>query len=273
MMAGNQGGDGENGAGDHGLHGWGDEPAEATHPHFTPHEHERLDLDDGERLPWLEGDEEDEYFERVSPTRVILAGLGALLVLGAVVGGVWWTTHNRTSGQPVADGSTVSPPSPEYKQAPADPGGKTYQGTGDASYIVSQGHDRQAQLADDGSAGPAASGASAAGTPAKQGADKPVAAHPSAAGNGQTAGDGASSAGPVGGVVQIGAFSSADLAEAGWSRLSTQHPLLGQQHHRILQGQADIGTVFRLQVITAAGGGNALCERLRGEGLPCQVKH
>ena len=265
------GGDEEHGGGDHGLHGWGDEPAEPSHPHFTPHEHERLDLDDGERLPWLEGDEEDEYSERVSPTRVILAGLGALLVLGGVVGGVWWTTHHRNTGQLVADGSTVSPPSPDYKQAPANPGGKTYQGTGDASYIVSQGHDRQAQLADDGGAGPAAAGG--AGSAAKQGSDKPVAARPSAAGTGPAAGEGASSAGPVGGVVQIGAFSSADLAEAGWNRLSTQHPLLGQQHHRILQGQADIGTVFRLQVLTAAGGGNALCARLRGEGLPCQVKH
>ncbi len=260
------------------LHGWEEDLAASAHLHASPPtmppgEHERLDLNDADRLPWLEGDE-DEYFERVSPGRVIAAGLGALLVVGAVVGGIWWTTHRHALGAPVADGSTVTPPSAQYKDAPANPGGKTFQGTGDTSYVVSQGQNRQAQLAD-GEGNPAAGNGPAASAPLGPGSapNKMGGAGAAAVAKGGAGPVWAADAAPAGGVVQIGAFSSKDLAEAGWSRLSSQHPMLTQQHHRILQGQADIGTVWRLQVITGAGGGNALCDRLRGEGLSCQVKH
>jgi hypothetical protein len=261
-----------------GPHGWEEEAAGAGNPPFSPHDHERLDLDDGGRLPWLESDDED-YVETVSASRVILAAVVGLLVLGAVVGGIWWYNHHRADGQPVPDGSTVAAPPGPYKEAPKNPGGKTYQGTGDTSYVVSQGHDRQAQLADngdgglasaDGSGGDVGGGTgSAMGDSGKAGAaqavknDKPVPANGSAD----------AGAAPAGGIAQIGAFSTQPLAEAAWSRLSTQHTSLASLHHRVVQGQADIGTVWRLQVITGAGDGNALCARLRGEGLPCQVKH
>ena len=251
------------------LRGWEEDLSGPDQPHAPAHlpsgEQERLGLDEGDRLPWLEG-EEDEYYERVSPGRVIAAGLGALVLVGAVVGGIWWMTHHHALNAPAPDGSTVTPPAAQYKEAPANPGGRTFQGTGDTSYVVSQGQNRQAQLADgDDSAvaGAAAGGAAAAtgGDGKRAGAAAPVAASP-----------GAADAAPAGGVVQVGAFSSKDLAEAGWSRLVGQHPFLGQQHHRILQGQADIGTVWRLQVLTGADGGNALCDRLRAEGVSCQVK-
>jgi hypothetical protein len=34
-----------------------------------------------------------------------------------------------------------------------------------------------------------------------------------------------------------------------------------------------MGTVWRLQLVTGAGGGAGLCERLKADSLPCQVKH
>ena len=260
------------------LHGWEDDLAASAHLHgasapMSPGDNERLDLNDGDRLPWLEGDE-DDYVEKVSTGRVIVAGLGALVVVGAVVGGIWWATHRHALGAPVPDGSIVTPTSAQYKDAPADPGGKTFQGTGDTSYVVSQGQNRQAQLAD-GDSNAAAGGpvsGNVQGTAPGDSAGKGGVPGASTDANGGGAA-GAADAAPAGGVVQVGAFSSKDLAEAGWSRLSIQHPSLAQQHHRILQGQADIGTVWRLQVVTGAGGGNALCDRLRGEGLSCQVKH
>ena len=258
---------------DDGLHGWEEALAASAHSHLHTGEHERLDLNEGDRLPWLEGDE-DDYYEKTSFGRVILAGLAALLLVGGIVGGIWWATHRNAAEAPVADGSTVTPPTGQYKDAPADPGGKTFQGTGDTSYVVSQGQNRQAQLADGQGVGDAvveAAASSGASGPGRAAAKTNTAA-PAAEGPKVAKATGADSA-PVGGVVQIGAFSSKDLAEAGWSRLSSQHPLLAQQHHRILQGQADIGTVWRLQVVTGAGGGNGLCDRLKAEGLSCQVKH
>ena len=43
--------------------------------------------------------------------------------------------------------------------------------------------------------------------------------------------------------------------------------------HRAVEGKADIGTVYRLQAIAAdLGAATALCNKLQGEGLKCQVK-
>ena len=47
----------------------------------------------------------------------------------------------------VADGSVIEAPAEPYKTAPENPGGKTYDGTGDSSFAVSQGESRPAQLA------------------------------------------------------------------------------------------------------------------------------
>ncbi len=256
------------------LHGWeqafaGSADSHLNPPHL-PGEHERLDLNDADHLPWLEGDD-DDFVEKVSIGRVIAVALAALLLVGGLVGGIWYATHRHALNAPVADGSTVTPPSAQYKDAPTNPGGKTFQGTGDTSYVVSQGQNRQAQLAE-GEGNAASGNAPGAGDGAARGKGAGTASKASAGKPASGDAPGADAA-PAGGVVQIGAFSSKDLAEAGWSRLAGQHPTLAQQHHRILQGQADIGTVFRLQIITGAGGGNALCERLKAEGLSCQVKH
>jgi cell division protein FtsN len=73
--------------------------------------------------------------------------------------------------------------------------------------------------------------------------------------------------------VQIGAFSSSSSAEAAWSKLSGQHEALKGLNHRVVEGKADIGTVYRLQALAGdAGAANALCGRLQAGGLKCQVK-
>jgi cell division protein FtsN len=85
----------------------------------------------------------------------------------------------------------------------------------------------------------------------------------------------APAAAPAGGVgVQVGAFSSQTLAEAGWNKLVVAHESLKGMNHRILAGKADIGTVYRLQAVPGdAGAANTLCNKLQGEGVKCQVKH
>lgn len=219
-----------------------------------------LDLGDRDRLPWLENQEEDEDYYAVDTRRVIAAVIGGLLVLALVVGGVWALTHRKGEGTPVADGSVIGGSDQPYKQAPASPGGKQFEGTGDTSFAAAQGKDRPAQLANGDAAKDIA--------PAKAPATKPDAAKAEPA-----AAAAPVDAGPVGGVVQIAAYSSEAVARTGWDRLVQQHEMLKGANHRIVQGQADIGTVYRLQLITGAGGGSALCEKLKAEGVPCQVKH
>ncbi|MFD1958002.1 SPOR domain-containing protein [Novosphingobium panipatense] len=64
----------------------------------------------------------------------------------------------------------------------------------------------------------------------------------------------AGAAGAVAGVgVQVGAYATRELAEAGWNTLKTQYEPLAAISHRIVQGRADIGTVYRLQAVPGTG--------------------
>jgi len=87
---------------------------------------------------------------------------------------------------------------------------------------------------------------------------------------------GAAAAAPAaGGVgVQVGAFSSKEAAEAGWVKVSGQaNGALSGVSHRVIAGSADNGTIYRLQAVAPdAAAANALCGKLKGAGISCQVK-
>jgi hypothetical protein len=218
---------------------WGEEP---------PLETAQLALGDDEvRLPWLEADDDDEGEYRGYGTgqvaTLVVFGLMALALIG---GGIWWALSQR-GNDVVADGSVIAAPDQPYKELPEDPGGKTFAGTGDTSFAVSEGQTRPARL----------DVADAPKTPAKVTEDVAQAA-PQPAGVG----------------VQVAAYSTRASAEAGWARLSTQYELLSGVSHRIVEGTADIGTVYRLQAVPGdAAAAQALCTKLKAEGLACQVKN
>lgn len=222
-----------------------------------PLETEQLALtDEDDRLPWLESAEDDEYegygSDNSGMMKLLAAGLVALAV---IVGGIWWATHRNPDPALVADGSLVPAESAAYKEAPKNPGGKQFDGTGDSSFAVSEGQNRPAQLggADKGPAPAPAPNADPNAKPAV--ATGPVA--------------------PSGGVgVQVGAFSSKAAAETGWSKLVGQSGgALSGVSHRVIEGTADNGTIFRLQAVAGdAAAANALCGRLKSAGIACQVK-
>lgn len=219
-----------------------------------PLETERLDLaEDEERLPWLESAEDDGYVEDGSGKSML--GLIALsgVALLAIVGGIWWASHRGGEGTAVADGSIIAAPKEPYKEAPKNPGGKTFDGTGDTSFAVSEGQSRPAKMGDASTA--------VVSTPT------PPAAKPGAAPTPAPA-----ASGGVG--VQVGAYSSKAAAEAGWDKLVGQAGgALSGVSHRVLEGSADIGKVYRLQAVAGdAGAANALCGKLKAAGVSCQVK-
>ncbi|MDP3908090.1 SPOR domain-containing protein [Novosphingobium sp.] len=220
-----------------------------------PLETEQLDLtEEEERLPWLESPEDDEWDDSQSSDNSKLAGfvLMGLVALAAIVGGIWWATNRGPDPALVADGSVIEAPGQPYKEAPQDPGGKTFDGTGDSSFAVSEGQNRPPQLGGEAGA-PAAAPAQAAA---------PAAAAPAPA----------AASGGVG--VQVGAFSSQATAEAGWTKLAAQAgAVLSGVPHRVVSGSADIGTVYRLQAIAPdAAAAQALCGKLKAAGISCQVK-
>lgn len=227
-----------------------------------PLETRQLDLsEEEERLPWLESPEDDEWDDQQGSDNGKMVGfvLMGMVALAAIVGGIWWATNRTSDPALVADGSVIEAPAEPYKEAPENPGGKTFDGTGDSSFAVSEGQNRAAQLG--GTPDAPAPVAAAVPAPApKAGAAAAPAAAPAAA---------------TGGVgVQVGAFSSKAAAEAGWTKLVGQAgAALSGVSHRVVAGSADIGTVYRLQAVAPdAGAAQALCGKLKAAGVSCQVK-
>jgi len=207
-----------------------------------------LALDDDERLPWLESADEDEDEGQIDTARLVRFALFGLALLVLIGGSLWFVSHRGPSGSAVAEGGTIKAPAVPYKEVPRDQGGKTYAGTGDSAFAVSEGKNPTAKLGDGAAPAPSIAAPSIAA-----GANAP--------------------AGAEGVGVQVGAYTSQAAAEAGWTRLSANEALKGVKH-RVLEGSADIGTVYRLQAVTAdVASANSLCATLKGAGVACQVKH
>lgn len=215
-----------------------------------------------ERLPWLESPDDEFVVDSADNGGLIRLVLVGLVVMAAIVGGIWWATHRTSDSELVADGSLVPAEPGPYKEAPRDPGGKQFDGTGDSSFAVSEGQNRPAQLGGTDSA--ATPTAAVTPTPAPAATPKPTAS-----------GAPAPAAAPAGGTgVQVGAYSSKAAAEAGWTKLVAQsNGALSGVSHRVIEGRADNGTIFRLQAVAGdRAGGAALCSRLKASGIACQVK-
>ena len=73
--------------------------------------------------------------------------------------------------------------------------------------------------------------------------------------------------------MQVGAFQTRESAEAGWAQLSGRFQALQGVSHRVVEGRADSGTVFRLQAVAAnAAAADAMCRSIRNAGGDCQVR-
>lgn len=198
-----------------------------------------------ERLPWLEADDEVEE-PGVDTGRVIAFVVAALVLLGLVIGALWWFFRDHAETAIVADGSTIEAPAGPYKTRPADPGGAQAVGTGDTSFAVAEGRGPEGRVAVANEAPrPSIDRDQAGGAPASSG---------------------------VG--VQVGAYSSRDRAEAGWATLSTRYPALDGVSHRVVEGTVDGSPIFRLQAVAGDGkAAQALCSALESQGGDCQVKN
>ncbi|WOE74606.1 SPOR domain-containing protein [Alterisphingorhabdus coralli] len=109
----------------------------------------RLDLDDdADRLPWLES-AEDYDGESVSPLRILFFLLLGLVLIGAVVAGIYLYQQRDQQTVSAGEGELIKAPKGDYKVRPEDAGGKTFEGTGDASPAAAEGQEQVAALAGD----------------------------------------------------------------------------------------------------------------------------
>ncbi len=203
--------------------------------------------EDHRSLPWLETDDYEEDEGSAGLGQMLLLGLGGLVAIGVVLAGLWYWS-NRPEGDMVADGSTIEAPPGPLKERPEDPGGKEFAGTGDVAPGVGEGQVQEGRLATVPAPPPSPS-VDAAGSRA------PEASQPSGVG------------------IQVGAFSSRESAERGWETLTRQTDALSGVRHRVMEGQIDSGTVYRLQAVAGdAAAARALCSTLKSQGIACQVK-
>lgn len=201
--------------------------------------------EDDERLPWLESGEYDDEDQGVDTGRILGFALIGLLVIAVLVGGIWWFSRRAPDRELLADGSTIAAPEGPYKQRPEDPGGRKF-AEGNLAPAVGEGQTREGRIAEEPAPRPSVD--------ARSTSDAPEPAEARA-------------------VVQVGAYSTRESAEAGWRSLQNQTDKLGGVGHRVVQGQADIGTVFRLQALAGgAAEARALCNALKSDGVACQVK-
>src|SRR3546814_15472286 len=97
----------------------------------------RLDLDDEERLPWLEPAIEDEEEPGLSPLRLLGFILFGLVLIGAVVAGVW-LIQNRTGGAG-GEGKLIAAPAGDYTIPAQEADARQFEGRGDSRYARREG--------------------------------------------------------------------------------------------------------------------------------------
>ena len=244
-----------------------------------------LGLESEDRLPWLEAADGVEDDGEVSPARLLVMVLGGLLLIGAVLGGLWWVQNGGARGK----GELIAAQDGNYKVAPKSDGAKNFEGEGDASFSASEGAEPA------GKVDPTRMPEEPAVTPqereaatAKVAADKAAAAKAKAKPAVVTAKehrkpkatsvktpDAAAKAAPAAtgsAMIQLGAFSSDAAATKAWMSLSKRFAYLADLNKSVAPAKVGDGTVYRLRVAagTTANAAN-LCGKLRVAGENCVI--
>ena len=212
-----------------------------------------LNLNDPDRLPWLETADGYEYVESTSPLRMAVMLLAGLVLLAAIVGAIYWLQRNQIGGAN-GNGQLIAAPAGAYKVKPQDAGGKRFEGEGDSAFAASEGTKTGATLV------PAAK--TAATAPPAAMASAPVAAPATIA---------AAPASTV--MVQLGAFGDSAKADAAWAALNKRFGFLAGMNRKIAETNVEGGRkVFRLQAVTAnSSEAQQLCAKLKVAGENCLI--
>ncbi len=212
-----------------------------------------LNLDDPNRLPWLETADGYEYDDRASPLRIAVMLLTGLVLIAAIIGAIYWLQRNQTGGAN-GNGQLIAAPAGAYKVKPQNAGGKRFEGEGDSAFAASEGTKTGAILV----------------PVAKTAAIAPPAAIASA----PTAAPANIAAAPATTVmVQLGAFGDSAKADAAWAALTKRFGFLAGMNRKIAETNVEGGRkVFRLQAVTAnSSEAQQLCAKLKVAGENCLI--
>lgn len=251
---------------------------------------------DEDRLPWLEPVEEDRA-GGPGAGKTIAAVLVALIVIGLVVGGIFWLSAGRTGP---GSGELIAAPEGAYKVKPDQPGGMKVEGEGETAFAASDGRETNASIdlsaipeTPVAGAGSVTSADAAAGgneqgrvTPETAATTKPAAVKPLVAAKPVAAPVAKPAQAPVrvakaepaaapvassggGAQIQLGAFGSEAKANAAWKTLSTRFTFLAPLTKSVTPVASGEKTLYRLRA--TGGQAKALCARLTVAGETCAV--
>lgn len=237
-----------------------------------------LDLDDEDRLPWLEPADQDNGDPSLLSLKLIGLAVAALVLLGVVVGGVFLLKKDDAAGTSGADAQLIKAPPGEYKVPANEADAKKFAGEGDAAFAASEGVERAGRI-DPGrvSEVPVTGGSarSAADTPklaAVKPAGKltaPVKDGTRAATEGNFSGGGRTGNAPM---IQLGAYGSQSSAREAWARLSKRFDYLAPLGTSVESVKVGETTLYRLRASAgSARQAGTLCGKLRVAGESCLV--
>ena len=230
-----------------------------------------LNLDEEDRLPWLEAVDNDDDEEGLSASKLLGFVIAALVALGLVIGGVWWLRSQQQGGGAGGQGELIAAAEGDYKIKPDEPGGMKVEGQGDAAFAASEGAEANGKI--DLSArsetplAPAKAPAAPAGAPAAPAKSAVSAAVPAPA----------KMPAPVAavggaGAVQLGAYGSQVEADQAWAKISGRHAMLANLSKSIVPAAVGGTTKYRLRVNAgSAAGAASLCQKLKAAGGDCFV--
>jgi hypothetical protein len=235
-----------------------------------------LDLDEADRLPWLETVEADEP-EGVGIGKVVALVIVGLAILAAIGFAFYKWQANRAAAD--GDGAVIAAPEGDYKVRPADPGGLKVKGEGNTAIATSAGKPGGTGAIDLRAVPEAPmNGTRVVQKPAEpNGGRNAVAQVPESGGKlvapAPVAAARAPAAAPTGGaMVQLGAYPSESSANAAWDRFSKRFSYVAALG-KVVQPVASNGkTLYRLRVNAGSANQAAdICGRLRVAGESCFV--
>jgi hypothetical protein len=210
-----------------------------------------------EPLPWLAPVDDEDEPRGLSARKMLAALLVVLLAVAILIGTFFWLGRSEPSGNGPPE-LIKAPPGPD-KVKPPNPGGLDITGESETAFETSAGEDKDSKL--DLNKLPE--------TPVA----KPVKEQPKPVAQAEAKTPAATEAppkpaGPLGSVVQLGAFANQAQAERAWTALSTRFPAVAGLNKIIVPFSGGI----RLRgVAPSPGDAKQVCQTLRAAGENCFI--
>lgn len=238
-----------------------------------------FNLDDDDRLPWLEPAGDEVEAEGAPLAKLLLLILLGLVLLSVIVGGGYWL-KNRDAGGDGGDARLIAAESDAYKVPANAADARIFDGEGDAAFDASEGREAESRI--DASQVPEAprtdltpATVKAAEAPKPAEAAKPKVVAPVKAAAAEPKAPAAAAATPAaseGPRIQLGAFGSKALAESVWKKHSARFDYLAPLSHYVEPVETGGKTLYRLRaVVASAAAAGETCGKLRVAGENCMV--